>query len=417
MFGRERRGRGEPLVLDLEGLEALLRERRDVSSGGPEGALDVVRRILAMRDELEGVLASLESRPSDHLFKAIATARPQYVKGMRNALKTLRPREPWDLPRLMEFYEASRGALQAMQGLELGPGKYLARGYREEMRAIARLIRDLIPLAVDLGHRVEERHRGLSRLDTLLSEASALRARVAEQRAHQAEKSRHEAEAARLESHRDQQKARFTALDTGPGAQEVRGLEARIQAAREARARLEAELRQRVDPLGRALRKFQKLETGTSTLGAPLQRALSGFLAQSGEAILKDPAAPWGPLLLAVREAIDTGRLALEESEEIKTLERLDFLLEGHLEEYLARQKQSTAEEARASGVLASHPVARERQEVLHLLLEAEENLRREQGLLASLGFKDDPQAIEGLKRTLEASLSALEGRPVEIRL
>ncbi|MEK6976825.1 MAG: hypothetical protein AABX40_00295 [Candidatus Hydrothermarchaeota archaeon] len=413
IFGKKE-AEAEALVLEWKGLEGFLEER--IEALKEEACNDLppmADEILAQREKALGVLEELEVHElSDEIkgrvYRPVLTAKPLYLKGMRDALGLMGPR-PRDFPDLRAFQNSVTASMKTVQIVQLGQGRLLASVFQEEILRLGTVLNRILDASRELKDGTHERVEALKKLELLREKARRFAEVTASAERLSVEKEGLKAKATGLEGEVERLGQELSRLLDGRGAERQRELEAKLEACRKDLEGARAKAVGMVSPLRRALKKYKRLLEGGGAEGVLVEGLVeepASLLGARGKELLSR---------LAGRET-SVGDLDLDPKDREKALPRIAVLrsaLPGLLTEFSALR-----EKERALGAeIGASPFLRERAVLEARLKDAKETMAAIQQELDRREVESETlgKELETLRRVLGEGLTGLEGREVTI--
>ncbi|MBI4344263.1 MAG: hypothetical protein HY555_01615 [Euryarchaeota archaeon] len=413
IFGK-REAEAEALVLEWRGLEGFLGGRMEaLKEEAYKDLLPVADEIPAQREKALEVLEELEVHelPDEikgRVYRPVLTAKPLYLKGMRDALGRMGPR-PRDFPDLLAFQNSVMASMKTVQIVQLGHGRLVASVFQEEILRLGTVLNRILDASRELKDGTNERVEALKKLELLREKARRFAEVKASAERLGAEKEGLGAKAAGLEVEVERLGEELSRLLDGMGAERQKGLEAELEVCRKDLEGARAKAVSMVSPLRRALKKYKRLLDGKGA-----EEALVEGLVEEPASLLGADGKELLPILDGLEASI--GGLDLDPRDREKALPRIAVLrsaLPGLLTEFSALREKERAlgAEIDASPFLMERAVLEARlRDAKETMAAVQQELDRREVESETLG-----KELETLMRVLGEGLSGLEGKEVKI--
>lgn len=413
IFGN-RDAKAEALVLEWRGLEGFLEGKIKALREDAYGEyLPLTNEILAQREKALEVLEELEAHelPDEikgRVYRPVLTAKPLYLKGMRDALGLMKP-GPNDFPDLLAFQNSVMASMKTVQIVQLGQGRLVASVFQEEILRIGTVLNRILDASRELKDGTNEKVEALKKPELLREKARRFAEVKASAERLGAEKEGLRAKAAGLEGEVERLGQELSRLLGGRGAERQKGREAELEACRKDLEGARAKAVGMVSPLRRALKKYKRLLDGRGA-----EEALVEGLVEEPASLLGARGKELLPLLDGLEASM--GDLDLDLKDREKALPRIAVLrsaLPGLLTEFSAlREKERVLEREKEAS-----PFLRERAVLETRLKDAKETMAAVQQELDRREVESETleKELEVLRRLLGEGLTGLEGREVEI--
>lgn len=413
IFGK-REAKAEVLVLEWKGLEEFLEGKiKALKEEAYDEYLPLTNEILAQRENTLGILEELEVHelPEEikgRVYRPVLTAKPLYLKGMRDALGLmgLRPR---DFPDLLAFQNSVMASMKTVQIVQLGQGRLVASVFQEEILRLGTVLNRILDASRELKEGTNEKVEALKKLELLREKARRFAEVKASAERLRREREGLEAKAAGLEGEVERLGQELSRLLAGRGAERQKGLEAEVEVCRKDLEGARAKAVGMVSPLRRALKKYKRLLEGRG-----VEEALVGGLVEEPASLLGAEGKEFFPLLDGLGASM--GDLDLDPKDAEKARSRIAVLrseLPKLLMEFSVLRERERALEAE----MEASPFGRERAALEVRLKDAKDRVATVQRELDERKIRSENlwKELETLRRVLEDGLSELEGREVKI--
>ncbi len=371
--------------------------------------------------EVSAILDDLERTdvPKDaptRLKKVLATSKPTYLSGMRDALAPFFTDAITEYRMLEAFHARTKSSLKKTAKLAVGPGRYLPATYGEEAAAIQKSLKEAKDCSEGLGsllssarapRQAEEARAACAKAEEALEERAGLEAQCGQA---QKKLERAREDAAQIECDIEE-------LEHSPEMREAERREDDLRRATKAREAKAAEIRQSFSALARFFRKCDRAaREGAIELSDEERASLQALLDDPVAVVAEGDVRHLSALLAKAREALLGGKLSLDDKEVKKTANKIDFL---RTQNYLAIQAE-LRDLAQRRKDLANEPqgAARDRLERLectkNTMRQQVSALEKEEGILAKK-LEQNGNALDTNWNKLTRSLELLHESPVSV--
>ncbi|MEE8358068.1 MAG: hypothetical protein V3R82_01475 [Candidatus Hydrothermarchaeales archaeon] len=302
--------------------------------GGVEECNPITKEIEEVRDDAVKILKKIDEKKfseeiEKRMYKPVKTAKPIFVKGMREALRHIKPKEFQDYENLLSFQRSFVNSLKSIGSFQRGPGRHVAFGYREEMLMLGTELNSLIDLSNKLKEIIEEKEENLATLEDISSNIREIKTNKEKKLETTTTKKELKDKRKKLKRQKTSLEKKLKTLEKSDAFQQFLSKQKEVEALKEERARLKGQIYNQLHPLKRVFKKFRRLaEKGTYQLkkedlgrcGDYIDHPYQTFLLED----IRNPALL--NILKGAKESIQSGELHLKAKEKSKMANRIQFL-------------------------------------------------------------------------------------------
>lgn len=405
-FGKEKKEE-LPLSLDIKDLEYYISAKiKARKSGACEVLLPTMDELLDAKERAKEIIEELGEHDfpediRDRVYKPIRTSKPQYVKGIFEALEEIEIKNR-SFEDIQSFHDRVLNVLKAIQKVQLGQGRYVAAAFEDEVLRLGTVLNRMIDLTKEVGDSLAEENRALTLLQDLGSKSIELNIKIKEMQKSREKIAESEKEISKLETEIKALRKESAEFENSRAFQEYLKLAQSFGENRKQRAALESTALNLFGPLARVFRKYKKIAGSEISLEDPVAALFSG---RDYAAILKE-----------ISKAVKSGTLYLDAKEKERTLQKLEKAIAG-VGELKSEYEKILGEEVELESKLSSSPALKRKEEMEAELKACEKKLGELNGELRSTesSAKEFEKRMLEIKESIQEGLSKVEGGEVNI--
>ena len=408
----------EPLHITTEEIESRLKARlAEIENQSFEDGLINVKGIIKAGGSAKAIVEEIGDIEFDddiksRTYKPIITSKPVYVRGMREALKGIRERQPENFGDLEKYNQNVIKALKSIQTIQLKKGRYMKHAFEKDVLKLGSTLNKIIDENNSLNTNISEVKDFQSTSESIQSRIDEVMDIIGSQkklkdniRIQRETKTKNKKRLQEIESEIDALKSSKEHIKY---QNKLTELEEYIRE----RKKLENSILKSIGPLKRPLRKLEKKLNQQKGVEKVMLKKIKEYQKAPGSTFSQEDPSDilLEKILGRLKDAISTGEISLDNREKTKAISRIEELTSHELKQKLHKFSAVNKRESKLKTLIDNSSVM---EKIATRSEEKDRYLEEQDEQIASENDEPSASKMYDLKTEIEDLTSKLLNRPV----